>query len=234
MSRRAIKIHESHVGNGPADLMADYTLLAVILSEQGKYKQAQQAVASAAALCAHGESSCQIGLVAANTALAKLYLIRKRYRESEEYGQRALTILEGSLGPTNSLLTPVLAGLASLYVATKRYPEAEAYGRRAFEISPSELANSDALAEAAIALAQGLAGQRRNDSADPYFQRALAIRERAQGTESIEYAQTLQQYARFLRNSKRLAEAKSAESHAATISARTAHTIDVSELPRHE
>ena len=147
-------------------------------------------------------------------SLAIIYKLEGHYSEAESLCLRAVTMVQTSSGKTSPMLVPVLADLESLYASRNRFSEAEVTGRRALKIAAKDLSGSDAAARAELATGQALAGQNRFEAVLPYFEHALAIHERAQGPESIQYTWALQQYARFLRKAKRSAEASLIETRA--------------------
>jgi tetratricopeptide (TPR) repeat protein len=230
--QRAITIFKQDSRDHHIALLADYTLLGVALCSQGKCKQADQVVQQALTLCEPNGAGCQNGIAAARATLAAIYARRGHYRQAEESYRNGLETLEGAYGSSNALLVPILSDLASLYASRNRFSEAEATGHRALEIAAIDLPESDAAAKAALAVGQALAGQGRFDAAEPYFEQALAIHERTQGSESIQYAWTLQQYARFLRKVKRSAEASVAETRASAMLNRAGQKVDVSQFPK--
>ena len=231
--RHAIAIRErSSTGDHETELVADFATLGVVLCGQGKCKQADQVVKRALRLCEPGNASCQVGLAAALTTLGAINVSRRRYGEAEDRYRAAIETLAAAYGPSNAMLVPVLAELASLYASRNRYSEAEAAGHRALEITSNELSDSDAAAKAALAIGQALAGQGHFEEAEPHFKESLAIHQRAQGAESIEYALALQQYARFLRKAKRSSEAGTIETRANALLSRAGQKVDASDLAR--
>jgi tetratricopeptide (TPR) repeat protein len=229
----AIALRKHDARDQHTGLLADYTLLGVALCSQGKCRQAEQVIQQALPLCEFGSIDCQNGSAAARATLAAIYARRGRYREAEEWYNEALEILEAAFGPSNSMLVPVLSDLSSLYASRNRFSEAEVTGRRALEIAAKDLLDSDAAAKAALATGQALAGQHRFEAAAPFFKQSLAIHERAQGPESIQYAWALQLYGRFLRKAKRPSEASVIETRANAMLKQAGQKVDVSEFPKH-
>ena len=231
--QRAIALRKHDSRDDHAGLLADYTLLGVALCSQDKCRQAEQVIQQALPLCEFGSIDCQNGSAAARATLAAIYARRGRYREAEESYNEAVEILQEAFGPSKSMLVPLLADLASLYASRSRFSEAEATGRRALEIAAKDLSGSDAAARAALATGQALAGQGHFEAAEPYFKQSLAIHERAQGPESIQYAWALQPYARFLRKAHRSAEASVIETRSNAMLNRAGQIVDVSEFRKH-
>jgi tetratricopeptide (TPR) repeat protein len=230
--RRGISIRENRYTGRSPDRISDYTLLAIALSARHRYKEARQTCEYALTLCSPNESGCQVSLAGADMTLGKLYCIAKRYGEAEEADRRALAIMEKAAGPANAMLLSPLASLASLYVGMRRYGEAETASRRALALAEAELQSADSTAEATLALAQAMEGQGRADQAELYFQRTIAIHSRTRGFASVEYALSLQQYALFLRKTKRSPEARKLEMQAHSILMLSEQKVDVAELSR--
>jgi tetratricopeptide (TPR) repeat protein len=231
--QQAIAIYQQDSRDHHVELLADYTLLGVALCSQERCKQADQVVQHALTLCEPNGAGCQNGIAAARATLAAIYARRGQYRQAEELYRSGLETLERAYGPSSSSLVPILSDLASLYASRNRFSEAEATGRRALEIAAKQLPDSDAAAKAALAVGQALAGQRHYDAAEPYFKQALAIHERTQGAESIQYAWFLRQYAQFLQRAKRSREASDIETRANAMLHRAGQKVDVSEFPKH-
>jgi tetratricopeptide (TPR) repeat protein len=229
--QRAIATRQQFFRDHDTELVAYYTTLGVVLCARGKCKQANEIVEQALRLCETSYVECQTGIATARTTLGAINVNRKRYSEAEVWYRGALDLLAAAYGPSNAMLVPVLAELASLYASRNRYAEAEAAGRHSLEIAAKELSDSDEAAKAALAVGQSLAGQGRLENAEPYFKQSLAIHERAQGPETIEYAMAMQQYARFLRRAKRSSEASVIEMRANTLLNRAGQKVDISELP---
>jgi tetratricopeptide (TPR) repeat protein len=230
--RRAITIGLQYVKDHDPGLVAYYTTLGVVLCMEGRCKQANEVVQQALRLCETNYVGCQAAIATARTTLGAINMNRKRYGEAEEWYRGGLDLLAATYGPSNAILIPDLSELASLYASRNRYAEAEVAGRRALEIASKELPYSHAAAKAALAVGQALAGQDHFEAAEPYFKQSLAILERSQGPEPIEYAIAMQQYARFLRRAKRSSEASAIETRAARVLKRVGQTIDVSDMPR--
>jgi tetratricopeptide (TPR) repeat protein len=212
--------------------MAAYALLGVALCSQGKCKQAERIIQQALTLCEAG-LDCLGAKASARMTLAAISTRRGRYREAEDSYRNALEILERRFGSSNAMLVPVLSDLSWLYASWKRFPEAEATGLLALDIATKELSDSDSTARAALAVGQALAGQGRFEAAEPYFKQSVAIHERTQGPESIQCAAALKDYARFLRKTKRLAEASIIEIRANSILNRAGQKVDVTDFPNH-
>jgi tetratricopeptide (TPR) repeat protein len=229
--RRAIAICKQDLGNRDRELIAEYALLGVALCSQDKCKQAERIIQQALTLCEAG-LECLSAKASARMTLAAISTRRGRYREAEDSYRDALEVLERTLGPSNAVLVPVLSDLSLLYANRKRFSEAEAMGHRALDIAAKELADSDSVAKAALSIGRALAGHGRFEAAEPYFKQSLDIHERTQGPESIQYAWALQDYARFLRKTKRSTEASVIETRASTMLNRAHQTVDLSELPR--
>ena len=232
--QQAIKLFNKDPGDHHVALLGAYSLLGVALCSQGKCRQADQIIQHALTLCEPSRPGCFQGIATAHVTLAAIYVRRGQYRKAEELYGHALEATERAYGPSNAMLVPTLSNLASLYVRRHRFLEAEASGRRALEIAAKVLSDSDATAKAALATGEALAGQERYEAAEPYFKQSLAIWERSQGPESLRYAWTLQQYARFLRKTNRSKEASVIETRANALVSRSGQTVDVSEFSKDE
>jgi tetratricopeptide (TPR) repeat protein len=229
--QRAIALRERYLSDHRPELLADYTLLGVVLCARGKCKHGEQLVRRALTLCEPGVRECQGGVAVARTGLARIEMRRKHYTEAEQGYREALATLEATSGPSDGWLVPVLSDLSSLYVNQKRYAEAVVVGRRALEIAAEALSDSEVVATAAWAIGQALSRQGEFEAAEPYFKQSLAIHQRTQGAESIAYAEALQQYARFLRRAKRPLEASVIETRVHALLRLAEQKMDVADLP---
>jgi len=230
---RAIALREQYLSDHRPQLLADYTLLGVVLCARGKCKQGEQIVRRALTLCQPGVLECEVGVAVARTGVARMETGRRHYREAERWYRDSLATFEETFGPSHVWLIPVLSDLSSLYVSQGRYGEAVVVGRRALAIAAEVLSDSDAAATAALAIGQALSHQGEFEEAEPYFKQSLAIHQRTQGPESMAYAETLQQYAQFLRRTKRPTEASVLEIRAQALLRLAGQKVDVADLPRH-
>jgi tetratricopeptide (TPR) repeat protein len=80
-----------------------------------------------------GTSSSDYGV--ALTTIGLVYQAQAKYREAEEYTERALAVLERTLGPNDSGLAPTLNNLATMYVLRGKYVDAERLLKRALAIN---------------------------------------------------------------------------------------------------
>ena len=127
-----------------------------------------------------------------NAALGKhLYMIGA-YQEAQRYFERALHILEQSLGPEHPDVASPLNGLAGLYKEQGKYAEAESLYQRALHIWERSLGPEHPdVASPLNGLAGLYAKQGKYEQAESLYQRALHIWEQSLGPEHPDVASPL-------------------------------------------
>ena len=120
---------------------------------------------------------------------------RKRYDLAEPMLVRALAIREQTPGPNRAELAATLIDLAMLRLMAKRGREAiEPILRRALEILDRRGQDDAELSRALRAMATYHLMRKEFDQAEPLFVRALAIRRKVYGPESVETARLLDDF----------------------------------------
>ncbi len=120
---------------------------------------------------------------------------RKRYDLAEPMLVRALAIREQTPGPNRAELAATLIDLAMLRLMAKRVREAiEPILRRALEILDRRGQDDAELSRALRAMATYHLMRKEFDQAEPLFVRALAIRRKVYGPESVETARLLDDF----------------------------------------
>ncbi len=206
-----------------------YISAGVAAFQQGHYTEAEKQY-EAALKAAEKFAPQDPRLATSLDNLGVAYFYQGRYAEAEPLYKRALAIFEPVLGPEDPHVATVLYNLALLYRAQGRYAEAEPLHKRALAIREKELApeqppfaihlnnlaspfpDQGRYAEpehpnvATLLNILGLPSQ--YAQAEPSYQRALAIRERAFGPERPRVANDLNTLAQLYHEQGRYAEAE--------------------------
>ena len=142
--------------------------------------------------------------------LAQLLQDTNRLAEAEPLMRRALAIDETSYGPDHPNVAIDLNNLASLLQATNRLAEAEPLMRRALAIDETELRPGSSQGGDPPQQSRGPASRPRTASPRPSrsMRRALAIDEKSYGPDHPNVATRLNNLARLLQATNRLAEAE--------------------------
>ncbi|GHO82976.1 FxSxx-COOH system tetratricopeptide repeat protein [Dictyobacter formicarum] len=134
---------------------------------------------------------------------------RARYREAEPLYQRALGILEPSLGTGHPDVGYPLHNLANIYLEQGKYAEAEPLYQRALHIWEQSLgAEHPDVGYPPHNLAELYREQGKYAEAEPLYQRALHIWEQSLGAEHPQVASSLNGLAELYRKQGKYAEAE--------------------------
>jgi CHAT domain-containing protein len=122
---------EKQLNNGAAQLIPAYVLLGNVLERLNEYEQAEQALRQALELAEGAQGPLQRHHFSALYQLAVLLEERGRPAEAREFAVRALTLGEGTLGPTAPRLVPVLEVLGRAEHQLGQLPDALHHFERA-------------------------------------------------------------------------------------------------------
>jgi tetratricopeptide (TPR) repeat protein len=118
-----------------------------------------------------------------------------KFDDAIPLAKQALRLVEESLGPGDSRYADAAANLAQLYVATGKFDDAESLLKRAVTIYERDQNRSQKLGKTLDSLA--LARRRKGDlsKASETFRRAVSVKQRAFGADSLEVAYSLESLA---------------------------------------
>jgi esterase/lipase superfamily enzyme/Tfp pilus assembly protein PilF len=145
-----------------------------------------------------------------------------RYTEALEQYQKALAILELTLGPNDATVARTLDDIAALLQKTNRYDAAEPLYKRALAIDESTSGpDHPAVAQSLTNLADLYQIEGRNNEALELYQRALAIRQSVLGPDDPASAKTLNNLAALYQNGGQVAQAEKLYAQALAINERS-------------
>lgn len=148
-------------------------------------------------------------LAAALNNLGQVYAGQGRDDLAEPLYERAIALMEKSLGLETSLISAELTNLAALYQRQGRLAEAEPLFKRTLVVSEKVLSREHPeVGRALHNLATLYVKQERQFEAEPLFQRALAIYQKAAGPEHPAVATVLNNIGHVYRDLNRDADAE--------------------------
>lgn len=178
------------------------------LSRAGKYSEALPLAEAAAATLEKTSPNSRDHAGALNN-LAQLYGDLGRDDKAEPLLERALAIMERSVGIDSSAIAPEMNNLAALYERQGRFAEAEPLFKRALANCERSLGpNHPDVGRQLNNLATLYERQDRHGDSEPLFRRALAIFEKAAGPDSPAVATLLSNLGQVLKVEGRYGEAE--------------------------
>lgn len=210
--QRSVDILQSQKSPSDTDVATVLTNLAAAHWFLGNLSKAETVLGQATALFERAGKEQQ-----PNVALA--LQVRSRIAEqggdlprAEAHCRQALLILEGS-GHTQDLVAG-LGTIGYILLRQKKLQEAQAKLERGLQLIRGDAAEESPVAAALMSnLAQCYHMQGKCHEAEPLFERAIGIDQRMLGPDHPNLLYAMQNYARFLRATKRKAAAKKAESY---------------------
>lgn len=210
--RECLKIIETAVGT-EHPLFATYlNYQGVLLMDQDKYAEAEQAFKRALGIQERKPAE-HPQLVNSINNLAKVYYYQGKYDEAEPLYQKLLETYKKSPNASPTGLAWYTKNYALLLYARGKKAEAEQLFQSALAIFAKEDDDGDA-AYSLYELAELYRRQKKYDEAEPLYKDALARMERAAKPDRGRYVAALEKYAALLRQTNREAEASSAEARA--------------------
>jgi eukaryotic-like serine/threonine-protein kinase len=191
LAERAVLLEERALGPDSPSLAAVLQTLAIIQEDLGDPSAAVASVSRALEIAQRTLEPEHPWIPAIYDALGRALRLAGRYPEALEAYQRSLSLGEQQRGPKHLTHANVLVSLSDVLLRQRRYPEALLHAERALELAQELGPESPSAATAlesmgAILLAQGQAGK-----ASSLYQRAVTLREQAQGAEHEDLAMTL-------------------------------------------
>lgn len=178
------------------------------LSRAGKYSEALPLAEAAAATLEKTSPNSRDHAGALNN-LAQLYGDLGRDDKAEPLLERALAIMERSVGIDSSAIAPEMNNLAALYERQGRFAEAEPLFKRALANCERSLGpNHVDVGRQLNNLATLYERQDRHGDSEPLFRRALAIFEKAAGPDNPAVATLLSNLGQVLKVEGRYGEAE--------------------------
>ena len=155
----------------------------------GRYDDAERAVTRSLSLREHFPGNHELEIAHSLKNLGGIRLAQGRYAEAGTLLKRALAIREKLLGPDHPDVSDCLVTLADIDNESERYAEAEPLAKRAMESRRKHDGDDDT--DAMVTLSASYLGQGKLADAERLLKEALAIDERAYGSEGREVADSL-------------------------------------------
>ena len=196
---RALTLRVATTGRGTPAVAATLGQLADLQLSLGDYALADSLAKEALQIQERTIGPLAAPVAATIAQLASIAVYRGDLGAAEANYRRALTVREATLGPNDSLTADSHMALGSILIREGRIDEAERELRRVLTILEAAAAPDSAmLANATIKIAYVLDEDRgRYAEAEPFYQRALAIRRRLYGDTGPMVAATLMDIAQF-------------------------------------
>ena len=209
LCRRALKIHEAHLGADHPDVATSLNNLAILLKAQGKYDEAEPLYRRALTIREAHLGADHPDVATSLNNLAALLRVRGEYANAEPLYRRALKIREAHLGADHPDVAGSLNNLAMLLQDQGEYADAEPLFRRALKIHEAHLgADHPDVATSLNNLAILLQDQEKYADAEPLIRRALKIREAHLGADHPDVAGSLNNLALLLKAQEKYDEAE--------------------------
>ena len=222
--QRALAIKEKALGPDHPDVATSLNNLALLYKAQGKYVEAEPLYQRALAIREKALGPEHPDVAKSLNNLAELYQDQGKYSEAEPLYQRSLAIKEKALGPEHPDVATRPQQPGSTILRTRG-----SMGRRSpFTSGPWRLEkrpwgrNTQKWPPASTTWQHSTRPRGSMWEAEPLYQRALAIWEKALGPEHPSVATCLENYAALLKEMGRGAEAEPLEARAKAIRAKHA------------
>ena len=189
-ARRALDIRERFYGPNHLQVARSLNTLGIVLRDQGKYLAARTYYRRSRSVYETllGPESGDVASELNNEA--GLFVREKKYEEAETLYRRSIAIRQ-KLGPSPELGTE-LYNLGNCYREQRRHVDSEPYFRASLEVRDKVLsADHPEIALTAGSLGVALDNMGRYEQAIPVLQRALGLREKRFGANSLLVAEVL-------------------------------------------
>jgi tetratricopeptide (TPR) repeat protein len=202
-AEEALAIVERAYGPDHPDMGGALVHLGTIARLEGRLADARDLARRAVVIAerAYGPDHPDVARAQLNLGIAHAQL--GELDEAERWLRRALARIEAVFGPTHALTGRALGNLAALSQQAGRLDEAAALETRALAIKAAATPDHPSVAISLENLGEISHLQRHYVDARRYFERALAVRERAQGKAHPDYGAALALVARELAASRR-------------------------------
>ena len=210
--RRALEIREKALGPEHPNTARSLNNLAALLESKGEYAEAESLFRRALKIRKKELGSEHPRTAQSLSNLADLLRSKGEYAEAEPLYRRALDICEKALGPEHPDTATSLNNLAALLQCKGEYAKAEPLHREALDIYEKALGPKHPNTAASLWW-MAIVSARKGEPADAedYYLRALSIYEASLGRNHPRYTNLRAQFAAFLREQGRAAEAEEAE-----------------------
>ena len=194
---QCLTLSEQRLGKNHPTVATVLNNLGFLYTSQGKYVKAESIFKKLFNIYRETIGENTIGFSIAVNNLAELYHCQGKYNEIETLHKKALRIKEEKLGKESSYTATSLNNLASFYHSQGNYREAKKIYDKSIKIwlkNAQKYNNIQDYLDAVTAL-ENLAGlyhvQKHYNIAEILYLKSLKVREKFQGTNSLEFAKTM-------------------------------------------
>ncbi len=208
--KRALEIHENHLGPGHPDTAGAYNNLAELYLEVGRFDEAEPRYKKALAICKEhfGPNHLKTAIVLNN--IAALYQKMGRFDEAEPLYERVLAIRKEILGLNHPDTAMTFNNLGSLCQEMGRFDEAESLYEQALLIRKHCLGPDHPDTAMTLNNLGSLCQEMgRFDEAESLYEQALLIRKHCLGPDHPDTAMTLNNLGSLCQEMGRFDEAES-------------------------
>ncbi|MEB3119981.1 MAG: tetratricopeptide repeat protein [Snowella sp.] len=194
---QCLTLSEQRLGKNHPTVATALNNLGFLYTSQGKYVKAESIFKQLFNIYRETIGENTIGFSIAVNNLAELYHCQGKYNEIENLHKDALRIKEEELGKESSVTATSLNNLASFYYSQGNYQKAEKNYEKAIEIWLKNAQKYNDIKDyldavtALEKLAELYRVQKHYNVAEMIYLKSLKIREKFQGTNSLEFARTM-------------------------------------------
>jgi tetratricopeptide (TPR) repeat protein len=208
--RRALAAYRH--ASRPRNLVAVLNNLGRVLTEQSRYKEAEQLYHEAIDVAEQRLGPEHPDVAIGMSGLGKLMLARRKFSDAEPLLQRAEQIDRKNFAPDHPRIGYDLCNEGMVAMGRKHYADAEELFKKSLEILDKTLPpNHPEFGKIAAHLANIYRLEGRLDESEQLYRQALSILTVAWGPENPQLLATLQSYEAVLRSRQEYAEAESVE-----------------------
>ena len=210
----ALDILEDTVGTEHSSFVTTRNNLAALYEEQGQYDRAESLYKETLATYQKAPKPDYPNIASTLNNLARVYQKQNKYDEAMDYYQQAQSIYEQDQESDRFYWTTILNNRALLYQELRQYDKAEASYQEAIALSKLLLPDDPKLVDILDNLTALYEEQGHYNKAEANYKEALRILDSSEQIRKANYlllAKTLENYAKLLRKSGRVAEAEKQE-----------------------
>lgn len=220
-----------YFGDQSPQMMNVLKALGVVYAQTKRLKLAEARLKEALQLAERPGIARPQDLASILTSLGSVYTLRQDWNRAEPVFLRSIEMLESSLGRNHPDIADALLNLGVQYSLRGDFVRAEGAFRRTRDIRLAAFGPDNAgVAQASSSLASALTAQKKLEEARLFFLSALPIQERLLGSNSPEFAHTLEEYSGLLRLTEDTSEAEILEARVQRIRAARAYTVSAESL----
>ena len=221
----------THFGPASKELANALKRQAIVFAMTKRVSKAESRLKEALAIAEKQPDVTAQGLVTILTTLAGIYSLQKKWSQADSLHVRALDLAEHSMGPEHPGVSDIMVNIGEQKIQQRDFVRAESAFRRALAIRQAAFGRDHiAAARVATRLATVLTVLNKNEEAYSLFASCLPVYERILGPEDPEFASSLEQFGKLLRQMQDTARAETVEARARSIRETLAFTVSANQL----